>query len=259
MCIALACKTFNNINIGVDNLMDYLVMYWIMGIVMIPGIIFAIIAQSKVYSAYHKWRDVPTQKGRTAAQVAREILDQNGLYDITVIKTPGEMTDHFDPKKKIVALSEGVHDSSSVAALGIATHEVGHAIQHSKGYLPAKIRLALVPFINISSNLLWPILFIAIIFNVIGSTGFVGYIFMWIAIVFFGLTLLFSLITLPTELDASKRALNILTEQQYLEGEELVGAKKVLKAAALTYVASLVNAILTVLRFVLTIIALKDR
>lgn len=259
MCIALACKTFNNINIGVDNLMDYLVMYWIMGIVMIPGIIFAIIAQSKVYSAYHKWRDVPTQKGRTAAQVAREILDQNGLYDITVIKTPGEMTDHFDPKKKIVALSEGVHDSSSVAALGIATHEVGHAIQHSKGYLPAKIRLALVPFINISSNLLWPILFIAIIFNVIGSTGFIGYIFMWIAIVFFGLTLLFSLITLPTELDASKRALNILTEQQYLEGEELVGAKKVLKAAALTYVASLVNAILTVLRFVLTIIALKDR
>lgn len=259
MCIALAYKTFNNINIGVDNLMDYLVMYWIMGIVMIPGIIFAIIAQSKVYSAYHKWRDVPTQKGRTAAQVAREILDQNGLYDITVIKTPGEMTDHFDPKKKIVALSEGVHDSSSVAALGIATHEVGHAIQHSKGYLPAKIRLALVPFINISSNLLWPILFIAIIFNVIGSTGFVGYIFMWIAIVFFGLTLLFSLITLPTELDASKRALNILTEQQYLEGEELVGAKKVLKAAALTYVASLVNAILTVLRFVLTIIALKDR
>ncbi len=259
MCIALAYKTFNNINIGVDNLMDYLVMYWIMGIVMIPGIIFAIIAQSKVYSAYHKWRDVPTQKGRTAAQVAREILDQNGLYDITVIKTPGEMTDHFDPKKKIVALSEGVHDSSSVAALGIATHEVGHAIQHSKGYLPAKIRLALVPFINISSNLLWPILFIAIIFNVIGSTGFIGYIFMWIAIVFFGLTLLFSLITLPTELDASKRALNILTEQQYLEGEELVGAKKVLKAAALTYVASLVNAILTVLRFVLTIIALKDR
>ena len=259
MCIALAYKTFNNINIGVDNLMDYLVMYWIMGIVMIPGIIFAIIAQSKVYSAYHKWRDVPTQKGRTAAQVAREILDQNGLYDITVIKTPGEMTDHFDPKKKIVALSEGVHDSSSVAALGIATHEVGHAIQHSKGYLPAKIRLALVPFINISSNLLWPILFIAIIFNVIGSTGFVGYIFMWIAIVFFGLTLLFSLITLPTELDASKRALNILTEQQYLEGEELVGAKKVLKAAALTYVASLVNAILTVLRFVLTIIVLKDR
>lgn len=259
MCIALAYKTFNNINIGVDNLMDYLVMYWIMGIVMIPGIIFAIIAQSKVYSAYHKWRDVPTQKERTAAQVAREILDQNGLYDITVIKTPGEMTDHFDPKKKIVALSEGVHDSSSVAALGIATHEVGHAIQHSKGYLPAKIRLALVPFINISSNLLWPILFIAIIFNVIGSTGFVGYIFMWIAIVFFGLTLLFSLITLPTELDASKRALNILTEQQYLEGEELVGAKKVLKAAALTYVASLVNAILTVLRFVLTIIALKDR
>ena len=259
MCIALAYKTFNNINIGVDNLMDYLVMYWIMGIVMIPGIIFAVIAQSKVYSAYHKWRDVPTQKGRTAAQVAREILDQNGLYDITVIKTPGEMTDHFDPKKKIVALSEGVHDSSSVAALGIATHEVGHAIQHSKGYLPAKIRLALVPFINISSNLLWPILFIAIIFNVIGSTGFVGYIFMWIAIVFFGLTLLFSLITLPTELDASKRALNILTEQQYLEGEELVGAKKVLKAAALTYVASLVNAILTVLRFVLTIIVLKDR
>ena len=152
-----------------------------------------------------------------------------------------------------------MHDSSSVAALGIATHEVGHAIQHSKGYLPAKIRLALVPFINISSNLLWPILFIAIIFNVIGSTGFIGYIFMWIAIVFFGLTLLFSLITLPTELDASKRALNILTEQQYLEGEELVGAKKVLKAAALTYVASLVNAILTVLRFVLTIIALKDR
>ena len=259
MCIALAYKTFNNINIGVDNLMDYLVMYWIMGIVMIPGIIFAIIAQSKVYSAYHKWRDVPTQKGRTAAQVAREILDQNGLYDITVIKTPGEMTDHFDPKKKIVALSEGVHDSSSVAALGIATHEVGHAIQHSKGYLPAKIRLALVPFINISSNLLWPILFIAIIFNVIGSTGFIGYIFMWIAIVFFGLTLLFSLITLPTELDASKRALNILTEQQYLEGEELVSAKKVLKAAALTYVASLVNAILTVLRFVLTIIVLKDR
>lgn len=259
MCIALACKTFNNINIGVNNLMDYLVMYWIMGIVMIPGIIFAVIAQSKVYSAYHKWRDVPTQKGRTAAQVAREILDQNGLYDITVIKTPGEMTDHFDPKKKIVALSEGVHDSSSVAALGIATHEVGHAIQHSKGYLPAKIRLALVPFINISSNLLWPILFIGIIFNVIGSTGFVGYIFMWIAIVFFGLTLLFSLITLPTELDASKRALTILTEQQYLEGEELVGAKKVLKAAALTYVASLVNAILTVLRFVLTIIVLKDR
>ncbi|MBQ8762391.1 MAG: zinc metallopeptidase [Clostridia bacterium] len=238
--------------------MDFFITYWIMGLIMVPGFILAIIAESKVFGAYRKYKQVSTYKGQTAAQVAREILDKNGLYDTAITRVSGEMTDHFDPKNNIVALSEGVHDSTSIAAIGIATHEVGHAIQHAQGYGPAKLRLKLVPVINISSNLLWPLLLIGVIFNVLASTGVWGFVFMWIAIAFFGISVLFSLITLPTELDASKRALKILDEEQYLVGDELKGAKKVLNAAALTYIASLVNSILTVLRFVLTILVLRN-
>jgi len=236
---------------------DYII-YWILGIVMIPGIILSIWAQTKVSSSFSNWKGVPSQKGRTANEIAREILDNNGLANIALEHIDGHLTDHYDPKNEKIALSDEVYGSTSIAAIGVACHEVGHALQDAAGYPPAKIRQVLVPFINFGSKALWPLVIFGFIFNIFGSvTGVVGTIFIAAGLGFFALSLIFSLITLPTELDASKRALKILKEENYLVDEENAGAKHVLWAAALTYIADLVMSILTVLRFILTILILR--
>lgn len=239
--------------------MDYFI-YWMLGIIMIPGIILAVIAQSKVYGSYSKWKNVASQKGKTASMVAREILDSNGLTNISIEHTSGQLTDFYDPKNEKIALSDEVYNGTSIAAIGIACHEVGHALQDAAGYGPAKIRQIIAPIITFGSRALWPLVILGFMFNIFGSVdGIVGTIFIAAGLGFYGLSLLFSLITLPTEFDASKRALKILSEEQYLYEDELKGAKQVLSSAALTYVADLVISILTVLRFVLTIfIARKD-
>ena len=239
--------------------MDFYVLYWLLGIICVPGIIFAFVAQTKVFTSYNKYKQVQASTDKTAEQIAREILDKNDLQNITIRRTSGELSDHYHPKKQEIALSDGVYGSNSVASISIALHEVGHAIQDKENYKPSRIRAALVPIVNFSSILLWPMMLVGLFLNIFASwNSFAGNVFMIVGLVFFFLSILFSLITLPTELDASKRALAQLTENGYLTSEEeITGAKKVLNAAALTYVASLVVAILNFLRFLFTLLILR--
>lgn len=226
--------------------------YYVMGILLIPGLIFAIIAQARVSSNFNKYNKVMSQNGKTAYEVARIILDSANLQNIKIEKTSGSLTDHYNPKAQTIYLSQDVYESSSVASIGIATHEVGHALQYAENYKPIKVRSVLVYACNISSVLLWPLVFIGLLLN-FGLESPFGMIFMWSGIAIFGLAVLFNLVTLPVEYNASKKAKQILVGAGILNEEEMVGVNKVLNAAALTYVASLVVAILNLLRFILYI------
>lgn len=234
-------------------------MYWLLGIIVLPGLILGAIAQAKVHSTYKKMSQVPTRRGATANQIAREVLDNNDLSNIVLTTTPETLGDHYDPKGEVIALSPGVHEQSSIASVGIAMHEVGHALQDKEGYAFSKLRKFLVPVINFCSTALWPLIIIGLIFNfAAASDSIVGDIFMWAGVIFFGMSIIFSLVTLPTEIDASRRALRVLRDNQYLEEDELAGVKKVLTAAALTYVAALLVAILNFARFLITILLVRN-
>lgn len=235
-------------------------LYWLLGIILLPGIIFATYAQAKISSVYKEMKHQPASTDKTADKIAREILDKNGLENVQIEQVDGEMTDYFHPKKQIVALSKGTYGSNSIASIGIAAHEVGHAIQTNEGYFASKIRSFMVPFVNFSSAILWPLVIIGLLFNIFGSVdSVVGTVFIWCGIGFFGLSLLFSLITLPTELDASKRAMQQLREGGYFASEEEADqVKSVLKAAAMTYFASLVMSILNFFRFIITLLVLRN-
>ncbi|KAF5061576.1 zinc metallopeptidase [Proteiniclasticum sp. QWL-01] len=211
-------------------------------LILIPGILLAAWAQSKVTSTYQQFSRVGNQRGLTGAQVARYILDNSGLNNITIEPIRGQLTDHYDPKGKVLRLSEGVYGSQSVAALGIASHEVGHAIQDATNYGPMRLRGAIVPLAAIGGNLSM-VLVLAGLF--LGGTGLVQ-----IGAFLFLFTVLFQLVTLPVEFDASKRALRIL-DTGILTPTEVEGAKRVLNAAALTYVAAAVTGILSFLRILL--------
>ncbi len=240
---------------------DFYVLYWLLGIIILPGFILAIWAQAKVTSTYNKTKVMkPKTTDLTADQVAREILDKNDLYEISLNSTEGELTDHYNPREGTISLSKGVYGQNTIAALSVAAHEVGHAIQQKEGHFATKLRTFLVPIINFSDKILWPLVIIGILFNIFASANsIVGNIFMYTGIAFFGLSVLFSLVTLPTELDASKRALQQLTEGGYLTDEEdIKSAKSMLRAAALTYVASLLIAILTLVRFIVTILVIRN-
>ena len=192
----------------------------------IPPLIFAAWAQFKVKSTFHKYAGYHSGQGYTAVMIARQILDQNGLFHVKIEMTSGNLTDHFDPRANVIRLSESVYHSTSVASIGVAAHEVGHAIQYSKGYLPIKIRNAVIPLTNIGSTLAFPLAILGVIFS-FEPLITIG-IWLFIAVVFF------QFITLPVEFNASRRALNTLKNDQILIGEEYTGAKKVLTAAALT-------------------------
>lgn len=207
---------------------------------MLPGLLLGLWAQMRVKSAYAKYSRVPTRAGLPANEAVRRLLRQNGAEQITVTETAGELTDHFDPRTDTLRLSQGVYHSTSVAALGIAAHEAGHALQKQQHYPFLSLRTALVPVVNIGSSLSWPI-FLA------------GLIFSWeplmtAGIILFAAVVLFTLITLPVEIDASRRAMAMLSGRGYLTAEEEKGAKSVLTAAALTYVASFVSAMMQLLR-----------
>ncbi|MCI5564139.1 MAG: zinc metallopeptidase [Clostridiales bacterium] len=207
---------------------------------MLPGLLLGLWAQMRVKSAYAKYSRVPTRAGLPANEAVRRLLRQNGAEQITVTETAGELTDHFDPRTDTLRLSQGVYHSTSVAALGIAAHEAGHALQKQQHYPFLSLRTALVPVVNIGSSLSWPI-FLA------------GLIFSWeplmtAGIILFAAVVLFTLITLPVEIDASRRAMAMLSGSGYLTAEEEKGAKSVLTAAALTYVASFVSAMMQLLR-----------
>lgn len=207
---------------------------------MLPGLLLGLWAQMRVKSAYAKYSRMPTRAGLPANEAVRRLLRQNGAEQITVTETAGELTDHFDPRTDTLRLSQGVYHSTSVAALGIAAHEAGHALQKQQHYPFLSLRTALVPVVNIGSSLSWPI-FLA------------GLIFSWeplmtAGIILFAAVVLFTLITLPVEIDASRRAMAMLSGSGYLTAEEEKGAKSVLTAAALTYVASFVSAMMQLLR-----------
>ena len=211
-------------------------------IFLLPALALAFYAQMKVRNAYAKWTKVPNSRGITGVDVARTILGPEGLYDVQVEGTPGQLTDHYDPRSKKLRLSAGVAQQPSVAALAIVAHEIGHAEQDHTGYALLKLRGAIVPAVTVSS---WvaPILFF--IGLLLGLTQLA-----WLGIILFGIGAVFALVTLPVELDASRRAMRLLQTYQLADGSELQGAKSVLDAAALTYVAALAQTLLTLLYYV---------
>lgn len=209
-------------------------------ILLIPAILFSIYAQGKIQSAYSKYSKVASMTGITGAQAARKILDLNGLFDVAIEVIPGNLTDHYDPRSRVLRLSQGVYYSNSIASIGVAAHEAGHAIQHSKGYAPLVFRNALVPVANIGSNLSWVLILLGFF---MGAAGLIN-----LGILLFTAVVLFQVVTLPVEFNASSRALNELENSNILYSNEIGRAKKVLDAAALTYVAATLAAISQLLR-----------
>lgn len=212
-------------------------------IIIIPALLIAGWAQMKVKSTFNKFSKVTSINRYTGAQVARMLLDSEGLYDIPVEQVDGKLTDHYNPKDRIMRLSREVYLGNSVAAIGIAAHETGHAIQHQKRYIPLQIRSSIVPVVNFSSNVSW----ILFIFGLMFGSGYL----INIGIILFISVVLFQMVTLPVEFNASRRALEILESKNILYGEELKGAKAVLSAAAMTYVAAAITAVLQLIRLVL--------
>ncbi len=211
-------------------------------LLLIPGLILALYAQFKVSSTYARFKREPSRSGLTGAQIARQILDTNGCGDVRIERVPGSLTDHYDPENGVLRLSEEVYGSRSIAALGVAAHEAGHAIQDATDYGPMRIRATLVPVANIGSSAAIPLFMLGLIFS-------------WepllkIGILCFSLAVLFYVVTLPVEFNASGRAVALLASG-YLPEDEVQGVKKVLSAAALTYVAAALQAILQLLRLVL--------
>ncbi len=217
-------------------------------IVLIPAVILSLWAQSNVTGTFRKYSQVWNRFGYTGADVARKILDMNGLYQVQVERISGNLSDHFDPKANVVRLSDSTYSSKSVGAIGVAAHEVGHAIQHAEGYAPVRVRNSIVPLVNICNGLSMPILLVGVFFA--GAGGFFPTL-IDLGIILFSATVLFQLITLPVEFNASRRALVTLRDRNILDHSEIKGASAVLRAAALTYVAAAVSSILSLLRLIL--------
>lgn len=212
-------------------------------ILLIPGIILAAWAQNKVSSTFDKYYKVRSLSGITAAQAARRILDQKGLENVVVEVIPGKLSDHYDPRSKTLRLSEQVYHSNSLAAIGVAAHEAGHAFQHDEGYAPLALRSTLVPVANLGSSASWILLILGLMLGIPALAR--------IGVYAFSLVVLFQLVTLPVEFNASGRALTLLETGGYLTREEIPQTKKVLDAAALTYVAAALMGILQLLRLVI--------
>ncbi len=220
--------------LGIDPL------YWIM---MLPVLLFSLYASYKVKSAFKKYSKYTTSRKLTGAETARQILQSYGLSNVDVVETKGFLSDHYDPIKKVVRLSPGVYNSNTVASVGIAAHETGHALQHARAYKPLMFRNAIAPTASIGSNFSWIIIMVGFIF---GSLGLIK-----LGIVLFSLVVVFQLITLPVEFDASARAKEILSSHGIVTSNELAGVSKVLSAAAMTYVAAAASAIMTLLYFLI--------
>ena len=221
-------------------------------LVLIPAMIFAFWAQINVQSTFKKYSKVHNTRHLTGADVARRILNENGLQHIAVERVHGHLTDHYDPKAGVIRLSDAVYASTGAAAIGVAAHEAGHACQHATGYVPLKIRQAMIPVTGFGSRLAMPIFLLGLIFAGSSYLGYgIGDIFMMAGILLFSLSTLLQLVTLPTEFNASSRALKTLRATGTLYGEELTAASRTLRAAALTYVAALASSLASLLRLIL--------
>ncbi len=230
-----------------------MMLYYMTGFIMIPVFIFALICQAKVKSNYKKYSRVMNRRGMTGAQAAHYLLQLNGITDVSIVPCGGNLTDNYNPKTKTINLSEGVYNSTSVAAVGIACHEAGHACQHAQEYSPLKLRNAIIPATRIGSNLGVILCIGGIYLTSLASLSELGTTIAYIGIILYSFVVLFQLITLPVEFDASKRALATIRDNQFLYEDEYKGAKKVLTAAALTYVAALASALATLLRLLLIV------
>jgi len=207
------------------------------------GVVLSALASSKVKTTFNRYQRVRSMSGMTGAEAASRILRSAGIHDVQIQRVSGNLTDHYDPRSKVLRLSDSVYGSASIAAIGVAAHECGHAVQHDRGYAPLSIRSVLVPIANFGSQLSWPIFFAGLIFSIdpllqVGILLFLG-------------AVLFQLVTLPVEFNASSRALRMLQDNGILGGEEIRGTRKVLNAAALTYVASLAASVLQLLRLII--------
>lgn len=223
---------------------------WTYFFLVLPAMIFAMIASAGVNSTFAKYSKQYSSRGVTGAQAARLVLDKNGLQNIPIEQISGKLTDHYDPRSNVIRLSSDVYNGTSTASIGVACHEVGHAIQHATGYTPIKIRSAIVPITNIGSKLAVPLIIIGIICSSLGE------FFVWLAyigLIGFALTAVFQLVTLPTEFNASSRALATIRDNNILTSEELKGSRKVLTAAAMTYVAALAVAVAQLLRLIIIV------
>lgn len=219
-------------------------------LLVLPAMILAIWAQIKVQSAFNKYSTVIGRGGYTGASAARRLLDSNGLYHVAICQSNGgKLSDHYDPRNKTLYLSHEVYASSSAAAVGVACHEAGHALQHAREYAPLKIRMQIIPVCNAGSMLAMPIFLVGLIFSGMAEAGGeMGYWLMMIGIACFSLATLFQLVTLPVEFNASRRAVEGMRECGILTADEIPAAKKVLSAAAMTYVAALAASLLSLLR-----------
>lgn len=215
--------------------------YWMI----LVGVVICLIASARVKTTFSKYSKIRSASGMTGKQVAESILENEGIYDVSVEHVSGNLTDHYDPRSKVLNLSDATYNSSSVAAIGVAAHECGHAIQHARAYAPLVFRNAIIPFANFGSGISWVLILLGFF---IGSNS--GQLLIQIGIICFSFAVVFQLAVLPVEFNASKRAVRILSDRSILQGEEIEHTKKVLSAAAMTYVASAAASILQLLRLV---------
>jgi Zn-dependent membrane protease YugP len=216
---------------------------------MIPGVILMLWAQSRVKTNYARFSKVRNYQGLTGAQAARRILDSNGLYDVKVEQVPGELSDHYDPRSRVLRLSQGVYGQPTVAAIGIAAHEAGHAIQHAQKYAPLQLRTSIVPAVSIGSNLGIFVLLAGMLLSITPLA--------WLGVALFGLGTFFALVTLPVEFDATRRAKAALSTMGMVSVEDGQGVSKVLDSAAWTYIAGFASALLTLLYYVMIVTGMQ--
>lgn len=221
---------------------------WTYLYLVLPCMIFAMLASAGVNNTFNKYAKQISRRRLTGAQAAQRVLDANGVRNVRIERIGGNLTDHFDPKSNVIRLSDNVFDNASTAAIGVACHEAGHAVQYAKEYAPIKLRAAIIPITNIGSKLAMPLILLGILLNFLGE---ISYTFLYIGIACFGLSFVFQLVTLPVEFNASRRAIRAIDEQELLTSEELKGARKTLSAAAMTYVAATAVALAQLLRLIL--------
>ncbi len=231
--------------------MDSYFAYYLTGFIMIPVFLFALACQAKVKSNYNKYSKIRNVNNMTGAQAAQRLLMLNGVTDVRIMPVAGTLTDNFNPKTNTISLSEGVFNSTSIAAVGIACHEAGHAVQYAQGYSPLRLRNAIISVTNLGTYAGVPLAILGMFLN--------SDILIYIGLILYSFIVIFQLLTLPVEFDASKRALETIGSNTFLTEEEYKGAKKVLTAAALTYVAALASALATLLRLVLIITGRRRR
>ena len=221
---------------------------WTYLVLVLPCLILSLWASSSVKSTFKRYSTQYSMRGITGADAAMRVLRNNGVHNVRIERIAGELTDHFDPKTNVIRLSDGVYDSTSTAAIGVACHEAGHAVQYATHYAPIKLRAAIIPITNFGSKLSMPLILLGVLLSFMGN---LSYTFIYLGIACFGLSLVFQLVTLPVEFNASRRAVRAIDNAGILTQQELVGAKKTLKAAAMTYVAATAVSLAQLLRLIL--------